>query len=229
MFSNILNTIRKLLNDKEEEKKSTPTTTDPETKNLLYKKSGQTQRAKAPVDTEKRRLIYDDILKPYLEFVKPFEPGFKLLNAIDGIIELIRILEKYGDYPSIQTKNHNLNVLARITIKEHSYRTARKIMELVRKNKSSVFSTDMPPFITVALGHDIGKIPIFHENNLYVIGDHPIIGARIIRRCLYNASSIWLQRVEEAILNHHRQSDNTLDIMLRRADNLSRMEELITL
>ncbi|MCX5813962.1 MAG: HD domain-containing protein [Proteobacteria bacterium] len=170
----------------------------------------------------------------YAEFVHPYKKEFLLFNSLEGTLNLLNILEKHGDCPSVRTYGLASNgtasqwhVLARVSLKDHSCRVARIIIALHKKEYPGSYLDLIPMHIITALGHDVGKIPAFGSLDNYATADHPIIGARVVRSCFAGHDTPWIMAVTQAIINHHRDSNDTHDRILRRADHLARGQELV--
>lgn len=170
----------------------------------------------------------------YWEFVHPYKKEFLLFNSLNGILKLLNILEKHGDCSSVRRKVQNPNniasqwdVLARVSLKGYSCRVARIIIALRKTEYPRSYLDLLPMYLTAALVHDVGKAPIFGSLDNYVSADHPLIGARVVKDCFAGHDMPWISSVIQAVMNHHRDSDDTHDRLLRRADHLARGEEIV--
>jgi hypothetical protein len=168
----------------------------------------------------------------YIEFVEPYKRDFIRSQSLHGVIRLIDVLEEYGHFPSVHMLTHvsgygspQREVLARISLRDHSCRVARLMVSIQKGRRRELFGL-MPMYIAAGLAHDVGKIHTFGGSE-YSTGDHPVIGARIIRACFSGCNVSWIDDVVRAVLNHHRDSSGDPDRLLRRADRLARGEELV--
>ena len=170
----------------------------------------------------------------YAEFVEPYKEKYVLANALAGIHKLINILEEYGDCSSVRTNGQasfsgtsQWDVLARVSLKDHSRRVARIILALRKAEYPESHFDLIEMYITAGLAHDVGKIPVFGSLDSYSSADHPIIGAGVVKDCFAGYGVPWIDAVLQSIINHHRDSNYTLDRLLRRADRRARAAELI--
>lgn len=86
-----------------------------------------------------------------------------------------------------------------------------------------------PPDLIVSLGHDIGKIPSYHDK-LYSTGDHPLISVIILNRITEYASLANHVELDLIVRGHHNMKpDNLLTDLLKKSDQETRKEELAVL
>lgn len=170
----------------------------------------------------------------YAEFVDPYKGEYVLANALAGVHKLINILEQHGDCSSVRTnrrasfvRTSQWDVLARVSLKDHSRRVARIIVALRTAEYLESHFDLIDMYITAGLAHDLGKIPVFGSLDSYSSADHPIIGAGVVRDCFAGYGVPWIDAVLQSIINHHRDSNYALDRLLRQADRMARGEELV--
>ena len=180
------------------------------------------------------QVVNNPVRSLYAEFVEPFKGEYVLANALAGVRKLINILEQHGDCSSVRTngrvsfgRTSQRDVLARVSLKDHSRRVARIISALRTGEYPESHFDLIDMYITEGLAHDLGKIPVFGSLDSYSSADHPIIGAGVVRDCFAGHNVPWIGTVLQSIINHHRDSDDTLDRLLRQADRMARGEELV--
>jgi hypothetical protein len=117
--------------------------------------------------------------------------------------------------------------LGQITLRDHTARVTRHAMAEVAKLFSPSLVEDKRLLACLAaLGHDVGKIPAFRQSGLYAKPDHASISAVKLEELLQSSTFANQDRVLEAIRGHHRASTDTLTVVLQRADQRAREEEL---
>lgn len=176
-----------------------------------------------------------------LEFVEPYRAIFENQGSLLGALMLIDILERHGDCPSVvqDRKSRDIelddiqseyDILAKVTLKEHSFTVARILLNLARETYRN-FEVMVPKAVITALGHDIGKLPALRESGLYAVADHPVISARKIREIFSfsGQTSFSLTGVIEAISSHHTTEGDSWTLLLKKADGLARQQEIASL
>ncbi len=107
------------------------------------------------------------------------------------IVKLLKMLDEDGGCPSVVRKNEKeaenkyppdtFALLATVPLFHHTLQVARKCAAKVNQEVM------LPDILIVSLGHDIGKIPAYHDK-LYSTGDHPLISVIILNRITEYAS-----------------------------------------
>jgi hypothetical protein len=149
------------------------------------------------------------------------------------IIKLLSMLDIEGDCPSVVRanpkeaenlySNESFAMLATIPLYQHSLTVARN---LIAKADHEALLADM---IIMALAHDIGKIPSYHDK-MYSSGDHPIIAGLILNSIPEYISLPNRDDIDRAITGHHLlKSDNILTNGLKQSDHEARQSELAIL
>ena len=155
-------------------------------------------------------------------------------KALDGIYRLIELLDSEGGCPSIVIKSKDKSesdlesfrdILAKVTLRAHSHRTAMTGIEYLKKSYRD-YQNLIPKMIVCALGHDIGKIPSFREGDRYSKHDHPIISADKVRELFTGTNEKWLDDALNVIRDHHRKSNEQFTCLLQRADAKARELEV---
>ena len=169
----------------------------------------------------------------YALYVRPYEKVFKLSNTLDGIKQLTNYLYIFGDMPSIrrmenfQKINNPYGILAKTKLVDHSRRVTDNLLNLFQSTFGKNLLPYRPMLTILGLGHDIGKIPFFDYSEGYSTANHPIVSAQVVRQCFNGRDIPWLDKVENAILNHHSPSHGELDLLLKKADSMARDTELM--
>ena len=173
------------------------------------------------------------------DVVKPYEQGCDLINALDGIYQILDLLDKQGGCPSIVNVGKDdadvdlktmKGILLQVTLRQHTYRVAilavSRILEDYRDPGPVI-----PPMIVAALGHDLGKLPTLRVGDTYSKYNHPPISEEKVRAIFTGNNLPWLGRVLKAIKGHHTRADenNRADQFaadLQYADGKAREEEI---
>lgn len=149
------------------------------------------------------------------------------------IIWLLTMLDTQGDCPSVVRNNKNeaeklysddsYALLEKVPLYSHSLTVAHNF---IGKTSHEALLADI---ILIALAHDIGKIPSYHDN-MYSSGDHPIIAGLILNGIPQFMSLPNRNDILRAVTGHHLlKSDNVLTDGLKQSDYEARQFELGTL
>jgi hypothetical protein len=123
----------------------------------------------------------------------------------------------------------SFDILAKVSLSEHTYRVARLMIEKIKKHTNS-YSVFIPRGVILALGHDIGKIgsqrdiPI--EDVVLESQDHPYISAMMIKQKFPDYKHI--EETCEIISAHHIPIEANAGIYaesLKAADHEARRQE----
>ena len=183
------------------------------------------------VKVEKKERVpvfqHGDITKFYLDRVRgrPFFVG----DALDTTIDLLELLDRDGNCASVVRQNEKepeklfdvdtFNLLARIPLYRHSINVACAAMDKV--GTGSV----VPKAALAALAHDLGKIP-FYYGKYYKTSMHPSVGLAVAESIPRLKNIKWFEEISAAIKNHHGQSIEYLDSLIREADQTARRFEI---
>ena len=149
------------------------------------------------------------------------------------IIKLLTLLDEEGDCPSV-VRAHALEaermypddsyaLLAAVPLYRHTLTVARNY---IAKADQEALLADM---IIIALAHDIGKIPSYHDG-MYQSGDHPVIAGLILNSMPEYQSLPNRDDLHRAITGHHLlKSDSILTDGLKLSDHEARQTELAAL
>lgn len=146
------------------------------------------------------------------------------------IIKILKMLDEAGNCPSVVRKNEKdaenkypeetFALLATIPLYRHTLRVARICAAKVRQEVM------LPDLFIVSLGHDLGKIPSYHDR-LYSTGDHPLISQVALNSIAEYASLPNRTELDRIIRGHHMMKpDNQLTDLLKHCDQEARKEEL---
>jgi hypothetical protein len=151
----------------------------------------------------------------------------------DLIIWLLTLLDKEGDCPSVVRKHKDeaeriysddsYKMLETLPLYRHTLTVARNF---IAKADQEALLADM---ILIALAHDIGKIPSYHDS-MYSSGDHPIIAGLILKGIPAFMSLPNREDISRAVTGHHlMKCDNILSDGLKQSDHEARQTELAAL
>ena len=180
---------------------------------------------------------YQPFEKFWNEYIEPNIVSFRKDGSLPVISELIEILTNEGNCPSVVVSEKIFNKksaldLCKITLQQHSLRVAVNMLEAIRVALyENEYRLAIPPAITAALGHDIGKLPKYSSDPNYSKHDHPVTSANLIKELFqkYNAHPPWLDNVRGAILTQNTgitSDDNDIAAHLLHADFKAREQEL---
>lgn len=151
-----------------------------------------------------------------------------------AISALLWALDREGNCPSVvrnpkhadAENKYDENVfvlLAKIPLWQHSLEVAR---EMAKRAGTEALVADA---IICGLGHDIGKIPSYHQKG-YVTGDHPQISAIVLSGMSELKSLSNYSELEVAIRSHHYLSPpNPFANLLKTCDHIVRNHEIARL
>ena len=151
----------------------------------------------------------------------------------DLIVWLLTLLDKEGDCPSVVRKHKDeaeriysddsYAMLETLPLYRHTLTVARNF---IAKADQEALLADM---ILIALAHDIGKIPSYHDS-MYSSGDHPIIAGLILKGIPAFMSLPNREDISRAVTGHHlMKCDNILSDGLKQSDHEARQTELAAL
>lgn len=149
------------------------------------------------------------------------------------IIRILILLDEEGDCPSVVRKHKDeaeriysddsYALLETVPLYRHTLTVARNF---IAKCDQEALLADM---ILIALAHDIGKIPSYHDG-MYSSGDHPIIAGLILKGIPEFLSLPNMDDINRAVTGHHlMKCDNILTDGLKHSDHEARQTELAKL
>ena len=148
-------------------------------------------------------------------------------DALGVIIQLLTILDKKGDCPSVIQGDDETpwqyKALAGITITEHSLNVARTAFEMLNSGRQ-IARTETSDMLICALGHDIGKIPDIRQNK---VPGHTFSSLTFLKPLLTGMGSgeKILEAVRLVHVKDYKTKNNLLQI-LKQADTQARLAEL---
>ncbi|MGB9628382.1 MAG: HD domain-containing protein [Thermodesulfobacteriota bacterium] len=169
------------------------------------------------------------------EFFEPYRKFFKICSASDGFLSILDLLDREGHCSSVVnsdrfSEGYPLQVfeaLKGVTLRDHSVNVSRQMFKLL-KNKYLDYENLIPKAFIVSFGHDLGKIPSLELANRSEVADHSELGARKVGQFFSSEGShLWVSSLLEVIRNHHRLVDDSLTLLLQKADTLARQEEAL--
>lgn len=152
------------------------------------------------------------------------------------VMDLVKMLEQYGHCPSVvvtapeKDEEHSdlysiRDTLAKVTLKDHTYRVTLLAVKNLKETYRD-YEPLVPKMLVAALGHDLGKIPVFRASGIYTMGDHPAVSAMKVQEIFARHDIPWLKESLDAIRGHHRASKDQFGALLRQADGRARELEV---
>ncbi len=198
---------------------------------------GGVQTATADLATSSRPVSSGRSSALIRDFIMPYQPVIESQRALEPLLTVVKILEEYGDCPSIVTVGVERDeectdlysirdTLAKVTLRDHTYRVTELALALLKQTYRDG-DLMIPKVLVAALGHDLGKIPRFRATAAHAMGDHPVVSAIKLQECFTGTSIPWFTEVLDAIKGHHRIGKDRLGVILRQADGQARVKEMI--
>lgn len=169
-----------------------------------------------------------DINRFYSDCIDKKIPRGNRRIVIEAILQL---LDKHGDCPSVVRNpsiadvnngydENTFTILARIPLYAHTLNVARAMAKRVGQDYL------VPDSIIVALGHDLGKMPQWHERG-YRTGDHPKISTMALDGIHEYSKLPNHTELSTIIMEHHLiNPSNPLTALLKECDGITRNKEL---
>jgi len=148
-----------------------------------------------------------------------------------AIAAILKMLDKEGDCPSVvRNPKHPdaenkfsedvFSLLATIPLWKHTLDVARAMAQRVGTE------TLVADAVISGLGHDLGKIPAYHERG-YSTGDHPQISAIVLGGLAEFKALTNYQELETIIRSHHHLApSNAMANLLKTCDQIVRNQEI---
>jgi len=170
------------------------------------------------------------------DLLLPHEAILRAQHVWAPILELVKALEQYGRCPSVvvtapeKDEEHSdlysiRDTLAKVTLKDHTYRVAHLALKNLKETYRD-YEPLVPKMLVAALGHDLGKIPVFRASGIYTMGDHPAVSVMKVQEIFAGHDIPWLKESLDAIRGHHRASKDQFAALLRQADGRARELEV---
>lgn len=203
---------------------------DGETKKVRFGDLAKLWRPESQQEEEKERKVEftrPDITAFYLDRIRG-RPYFKG-DVHEAILDLLELLDAEGHCGSVVRQNEKepekiydvdtYNTLAKVPLYRHSINVAIAAMEKVTNPPI------VPKAVIAALAHDLGKLPNYY-GRFYKSIAHPMVGLAVIE-ALPNVKGLkWWDEIAAAVKNHHSQSADYLDALIREADQAARLKEM---
>lgn len=147
------------------------------------------------------------------------------------IASILKMLDQSGDCPSVvRNPKHKdvenkytdevFSLLSTIPLWKHSLEVARNLVQRVNRE------TLIPDAMIAGLGHDLGKIPAYHDKG-YSTGDHPIISAIVLNGFPEFAHLSNAQELDQIVRSHHYvKPHNAIASLLKDCDQIVRNIEI---
>jgi hypothetical protein len=170
----------------------------------------------------------------YRTYVAPHTNVLEHAGYHKTINALLSLLDQYGDCPSVvrlnedreyQTIRNVYDLLAEISLRDHSLNVAEQMIRNVAKSKARDPELLLGKILVTAIGHDIGKIPQLIETQKYSKSDHPYISYLVLKRAIFTDSSPQQEEILKAVREHHYQVEEGFTYALRKADQGAREME----
>ena len=180
-----------------------------------------------PAEADSPAFKHPEIQDFYDEYVK--ERTFSTTPAGAVVNEILQLLDQEGDCPSVVngkgeaeglTDKNAYDVLAGVKLYRHTLDVAE---EMIKAFKGS--AAMLPKVLIASLGHDLGKLPSYRKT-LYSLGDHPLISVTILEGLPGYAGLPYKDKVNKAIVDHHRYPKGLLGEKLKEADQDARRTEI---
>lgn len=156
---------------------------------------------------------------------RPFFTG----QVLDATIDLLGLLDKHGDCPSVVNRHSgepelsvDANVfteLAKTPLYLHSIHVAEEAIRRVPKGAL------VPKAVIAALAHDLGKLPAFYDR-FYHSASHAFTGIAVIETLPSVKNLTYFEEIAAAVRAHHQQSEEYLDNIVRESDQAARRMEI---
>lgn len=225
--------IEKLFYDLEE--------TTSKTEDVKQSSSEKTETADATDKSQKHQenISIIESIGPLKELwaycIQPYRQEIQDQGVSPVIQELINIIEKHGQNPSIVIDNRDSEAielvsvrdnLAQVTLKEHTYHVCIKMIDIVKEAYKD-YNNLMPKAIVTSLAHDIGKIPELRVSGLYNTYDHPLVSAGKLAEIFAGHDIFWAKQAIQSVKEHHLATKDQWTALLKQADRRARETELL--
>ncbi|OPL12121.1 MAG: hypothetical protein AVO38_03575 [delta proteobacterium ML8_D] len=174
------------------------------------------------------------IQKFYQKHVLPCEKILSVSGYLSPVNSLLSLLDTHGDCPSViqREQDHEYqavanvyDLLAKITLMDHSLNVAEQMIAFVLKAKTRDPEMIMGKILVAALGHDIGKIPGLMDGQPSRKGDHPYISYLVLKNVILTDVSPQHEEILTAVKSHHFPVQEGFTHELRKADQAAREME----
>lgn len=198
-----------------------------------HQEEGDSKTSEEKEKAHQTTWIHPDIVEFYDQHVKPYAKILAHGGFLKSIEQILRLLDQYGQCPSVvqdhmdkeyESLQSVYDILATVSLLEHSLNTAREMVTIVRKAGGKDYEFSLGKILIAALGHDLGKIPKFHKVS-YSTGDHAIISHAVLDGML-PADLPGRGEILKAVRDHHFKTKEGFTALLREADQQARSKEI---
>jgi len=185
-----------------------------------------------PVDFAGRKfsgLSADFLRKHIIPHLRCFEEE----GATSLLIKVMEFLEEHGDCPSVYLGPRDFAseelyskkiLLAEVHLKEHSYRVAAELIDIVKKKYFG--NDDLVPWAAIAgLSHDLGKASTCEAPGACHGPGHAARSAAILKKLGDGINFFRFSEVVKALREHHTSTRDALSLLLKEADSKARETE----
>ena len=170
----------------------------------------------------------------YEKYILPIETVLISSGYQEKIVSILSLLDKFGNCPSVVQDNHSektdqniYDILAKVTLADHSMNVAEKMIENI---KSSVQDYEFMAgaALIAALAHDLGKAPSLRGKKVYSKGDHPYVAYEFLKQEVLTDKFSGKDKILKAVRDHHfdHTDKNSLSYKLCEADHEAREQEV---
>ena len=179
-------------------------------------------------DANRTPFTHEEIEEFYLEIIA--DRSSVQGERLNLIMKILNLLDTEGDCPSVVRKNateaeikfsdDSYAVLEKVPLYKHTITVTRNFIA------KATHEALMADIILIALSHDIGKLPKYH-NAMYQIGDHPSTSCMILKGMPDFVNLPNKDDILRAVGGHHLlKTDNILTDGLKLSDQEARESEL---
>lgn len=170
-------------------------------------------------------------------FISPYKHIFDQQKVFDVVSNLLEILQKHGDVPSVVLDNKDIEAinlisvkdnLARTNLKEHSCLVGILLVNMVKDCYGNQADQHIPKAVIGALAHDIGKIPEYRLTGIYNTTEHPQVSSHKLNELFFGKDVFWAKDLLKSVSEHHVPSvQDQFTQLLQNADRQARQQELL--
>jgi len=163
-------------------------------------------------------------------YIIPHLRCFEEEGATSLLIKVMEFLEEHGDCPSVHLGPRDFAseelytkkiLLAEVHLKEHSYRVAAELIDLVKKKYFG--NDDLVPWAAIAgLSHDLGKASTCDAPGACHGPGHAARSAAILKALGSGKNFFRFPEVVKAVREHHTSTREALSLLLKEADSKAR-------
>ena len=193
-----------------------------------------------PPSLDSKRRIED-----YEALIAPYRPLLAEVASMEVLDDLLRVLYKGGDAPSVvgwsgktsdcEYKNlrehkHFLEILQGISLYDHTYNVLKAALDIARDALRQRHDLLLPAIITAALGHDTGKMGSLWRSSPARKHTHEYVGEVKLKEMLASyGNEVFTKTVVTAVSLHHTDpKEDTIARIIMGADARAREYEIMS-